>query len=219
MTNTVKKTEKIRKVRIAKGESFLTQDILNLIHSASTDETRHHLSGIYINLKDCEAVATDGHQIAKIGFELPEAFKKLEGKGFIIGVDTVKALKKIEKNQFINMNVQLEIDLKNMKITVETIEETFTHKLIEGDFPNYKQIIPNKDQTEKYCLSPRLIDIVRKSFGLTPSDTHGLVFHIPIGIKVAGEAPIIDSMKPCIVTYGNSHDGYTKEAVIMPMRM
>ena len=110
----------------------------------STDESRYVLNGIYISLKDHKMtmVATDGRRLALVDEEL-DVSEKSQGE-FIAPAKAVNEL-----NRLLQDKGELEIrysenqasftlkDDKNGSILIVT-------KLIEGNYPNYRQVIPTE---------------------------------------------------------------------------
>jgi DNA polymerase-3 subunit beta len=110
--------------------------------AVSTDESRYVLNGIFISLKDHKMtmVATDGRRLALVDGEVDIAEKS--GGEFIVPAKAV-----YELNRLLQDKGDLEIkfgenqasftmkDDKGFSVLVIT-------KLIEGNYPNYRQVIP-----------------------------------------------------------------------------
>lgn len=110
--------------------------------AVSTDESRYVLNGIFLSLKEHKItmVATDGRRLALVDEEvdIPE---KSQGE-FIIPAKAVNELNRLlqEKGEVeirFSEN-QAAFNLKNEKDDAILI----TTKLIEGNYPNYRQVIP-----------------------------------------------------------------------------
>jgi DNA polymerase-3 subunit beta len=112
--------------------------------AVSTDESRYVLNGIFISLKDHKMtmVATDGRRLALVDEEV-EIAEKSSGE-FIIPAKAVN-----EMNRLLQDKGDVEIkfgenqasfalkDDKGFSVLVIT-------KLIEGNYPNYRQVIPGE---------------------------------------------------------------------------
>src|SRR3954470_9543818 len=108
----------------------------------STDESRYVLNGIFISLKDHKMtmVATDGRRLALVDEEV-DVSEKSQGE-FIVPAKAVNEL-----NRLLTDKGEVEIrysdnqaaftlkDDKGFSILIIT-------KLIEGNYPNYRQVIP-----------------------------------------------------------------------------
>jgi DNA polymerase-3 subunit beta len=116
--------------------------MLKTSFAVSTDESRYVLNGIFISLKDHKMtmVATDGRRLALVDGEVDIAEKS--GGEFIVPAKAV-----YELNRLLQDKGDLEIkfgenqasftmkDDKGFSVLVIT-------KLIEGNYPNYRQVIP-----------------------------------------------------------------------------
>jgi DNA polymerase III subunit beta len=110
----------------------------------STDESRYVLNGIFISLKDHKMtmVATDGRRLALVDEEV-DISEQSQGE-FIVPAKAVAEL-----NRLLQDKGEIEIrytdnqasftlkDDKGFSILIIT-------KLIEGNYPNYRQVIPNE---------------------------------------------------------------------------
>lgn len=119
----------------------------------STDEARYVLNGIFLSLKEQKmtVVATDGRRLALVDEEIDVTEKS--GGEFIIPAKAVNELNRLlqEKGEveikFSENQAAFKIkDEKNSSILIIT-------KLIEGNYPNYKQVIPN--ETKERIALPR----------------------------------------------------------------
>jgi len=129
----------------------LSSMIESTLFAVSLDETRINLSGVYVENHDgaVRMVATDGHRLAmidrKIDGSVPEKGAILPRKGLM------EAKKLLESGDVPDEDaVTLWIDGSIAKI-VRGHAELFM-RLIEGDFPDYRQVIP-KSSKAKISLS------------------------------------------------------------------
>ena len=119
----------------------------------STDESRYVLNGIFLSLKDHKItmVATDGRRLALVDEEA-EVADKSQGE-FIIPAKAVNELGRLLQDQGdIDVNFsenQASFTLKNEKGPGVLI----VSKLIEGNYPNYRQVIPG--ETKERIALPR----------------------------------------------------------------
>lgn len=119
----------------------------------STDESRYVLNGIFLSLKDHKItmVATDGRRLALVDEEADVA-EKSQGE-FIVPAKAVNELGRLLGDQGeVDVNFsenQASFTLKNEKgpgVLIIT-------KLIEGNYPNYRQVIPG--ETKERIALPR----------------------------------------------------------------
>src|SRR5438270_1795832 len=110
----------------------------------STDESRYVLNGIFISLKDHKMtmVATDGRRLALVDEEV-DVSEKSQGE-FIVPAKAVNELNRLlqEKGEMElrYSGNQAAFDLKDDK----GLSLLIVTKLIEGNYPNYRQVIPGE---------------------------------------------------------------------------
>jgi DNA polymerase-3 subunit beta len=124
----------------------LDRAVKRTAYSVSSDETRQMLTGVLLQVKagQLRMVATDGHRLAKAAFQ--GDFKGLEGKDLII---PPKALREVVRlaSGYEHTNLTLS---KNFAV-FEMGPTTVYSRLIDGNFPNYEQVIP-KENPKKFSL-------------------------------------------------------------------
>ena len=109
--------------------------------AASTEEKRRFLNGLYFNLFEdrTEVVGCDGKQLA---IAHCEPFKLSgESGGFIV---PLKAVKEIERN-FAN-SPEVKISRVKNEILFADEHATLTARLVDAEYPNYKNIIPESSK-------------------------------------------------------------------------
>ena len=108
----------------------------------SNEETRYFLNGLYFNLRKEEKnkfitiVGTDGHRLSKIDYENQNLSD--ETMGVIIPKKTINELSKLLSES----TGQIEINLTSTKIIFYINNSVLLSKLIDGNFPDYKRVIP-----------------------------------------------------------------------------
>jgi DNA polymerase-3 subunit beta len=112
--------------------------------SISTDESRYVLNGIFISLKDHKMtmVATDGRRLALVDEEV-DVSEQSHGE-FIVPAKTVGEL-----NRLLQDKGEVEIRYSDNQASFTLKDEKGSSvliitKLIEGNYPNYRQVIPNE---------------------------------------------------------------------------
>lgn len=106
-------------------------------YAASSDETRHVLNGVFLSFKGGKliVVATDGRRLALLEYELD--FPEESEADIILPTKAV--------NQLIHSledEGELKISVQENNVTFEFSNVVLTTKLIDGTYPNYKQVIP-----------------------------------------------------------------------------
>lgn len=160
-------------------EFQLLDELINsVVYSSSyPDETNPVFSGILIELskKSITFVATDGSQLALKKISQPTKIIK-ETKLIV----PVKSLKAIQKNSKGTITLQTD-DPENPKIVsfkqkLDFGEIQLVSKLIEGNFPQYKEVIPT--EFEISILLPRkpLLEAIKRILVMSKSkDLSGII--------------------------------------------
>jgi len=110
----------------------------------STDESRYVLNGIYISLKDHKMtmVATDGRRLAMVDEEV-DVSEKSQGE-FIAPAKAVNELNRLLQDKG---NVEVRYTDNQASFTLKDEKNgsvLIVTKLIEGNYPNYRQVIPTE---------------------------------------------------------------------------
>ncbi len=111
----------------------------------STDESRYYINGIFLHIDSEEGeevvkcVATDGHRMSSSYCEKPEGMGRI--RSVIIPRKTVNEFSKVlDKHEG-----DVVIGIGDTKISFSFDNTIFTSKLVEGNFPDYKKVIPENN--------------------------------------------------------------------------
>src|SRR3989338_5855362 len=139
----------------------------------SHDETRYVLNGLLFSFKDkgLKLVATDGRRLAFIEKEIPDMGSIR--KDVIVPMKTIQELNRnlTEEGEviFCFKENQLQINLGNI---------TITSRLIEGEYPNYEQVIPKKTKEELQINTQDFLQATRRASILTNQDSQSIKINI-----------------------------------------
>ena len=131
--------------------------------SVSTDESRYVLNGIYISLKENKItiVATDGRRLALVDEEV-EISEKSSGE-FIVPAKAVSELNRLLQDkgevELRFCENQASFELKGEKLSSILL----TTKLIEGNYPNYRQVIPGEAKERITVGREELLQALRRA--------------------------------------------------------
>jgi DNA polymerase-3 subunit beta len=142
------KTEGAKLVKL--GQKDLRDMLRKIAYAMSTDESRYVLNGALLSLKDNKLtiVATDGRRLALVEQEIE--FPKSSEGDVILPTKAVGELQRILGDEG-----EVEIAIAENQIAF-TIGGTYLiSKLIEGNYPNYKQVIPSETK-ERVTLEREL---------------------------------------------------------------
>ena len=139
----------------------------------SHDESRYVLNGILFSFKEkiLKMVATDGRRLAIIQKEIAD-MGSLK-KDLIIPMKTIQEL---------NRNLGEEGDVffyfKNNQLLINLGQIYITSRLIEGEYPNYEQVIPKKIKEELNLNTQDFLQATRRASILTSQDSQSVKINI-----------------------------------------
>jgi len=126
-------------------------------YAISTDETRYVLNGIYTSFREGKLtlVATDGRRLAMVENDLE--FPASHETDIIIPTKAVQELQRL-----LGESGEALVRLSDSQISFSIGDSLLVSKLIEGNYPNYRQVIPG-DSTERVELGREaLLETVRR---------------------------------------------------------
>lgn len=122
-------------------EARLFRDLLRkTLFAVSSDQTRYALTGVLLQAQSANLnmVATDGHRLALVRMPRPEA----SGTAAIDALVPKKAM--VEAVKIARDDVgQVCIRLADNQIILQQDTTTLVARLIDGQFPNYDQVVPS----------------------------------------------------------------------------
>ncbi|MDD4735232.1 MAG: DNA polymerase III subunit beta [Kiritimatiellae bacterium] len=128
------------------GERIYTLDqavfremLQKTIYASSMDETRMILNGVLVSFKDekITVVATDGRRLALVEQELE--FPQENEYEFVIPTKTVNELVRT-----LDDKGQIKIQILEKQVAFEFGNMLIISKVIEGNYPNFRQVIPSQ---------------------------------------------------------------------------
>jgi DNA polymerase-3 subunit beta len=177
-------------------ETFL-EGVSQVALSAAPEEGRPVLTGVLMVADGGKIiqVTTDGYRLAK---------KELAGKGELRVIIPSRVLRESAKAlaEQDDESVNFAVNKENNQIRLETKNLTVFSRLLEGDYPNYEQIIPNSFICEIIVDTKELIDSV-KAASLFAKDIGNVVrlaiskgsLEVSASTAQVGEAKIVLSVK------------------------
>ncbi len=152
----------------------LRKIIEKVAFSMAVSDVRYFLNGLLLDIdgERLNAVATDGHRLSAAYLTLSEP-SDLK-KQLIIPRKGVEELLKLLENE----SAPLHLELSDNHLRVELGSITFTTKLIEGKFPDYRRVIPPLG--DKIIVADRLglIDALTRASVLSEDRFRGVRFNL-----------------------------------------
>ncbi len=142
--------------------------------AVSTDETRYVLNGIFVSLKEHKLtfVSTDGRRLALTEEEV-ELTPDNEAE-FIIPTKAINEL-----NRLLQANGEVEIKFTENQASFQLKDEKGSSvllitKLVEGNFPNYKQVIPAETLERVALVREELLQALRRAEIMTSEKSNSV---------------------------------------------
>jgi len=132
---------------------------LKVAGSASRDETRPVLTGILVSASDRELrmVATDSYRLSvkETTLEAPLS------SGFEVNVPA-RALQELGRLVTHDVDERLEVSVRQNQVLFTLGRVVLSSRLIDGQFPNYQQLLPETFEHELRLAGGEFTDVVRR---------------------------------------------------------
>src|SRR4051794_30967817 len=141
------------------------ETIGRVARSASRDETRPHLTGVLVSASERELrmVATDSYRLSVKETSLDDALEgSLEAN---VPARTLQELARISATEG---GDRIEIAALEHQVIFRVGGVTLSSRLVEGRFPNYKQLLPDHFDHELHVSGSGLLQGVRRISLLAP---------------------------------------------------
>lgn len=163
---------------------ILSGMIERTMYAASVDETRYNLNGVYFEVQKDQSklrmVATDGHRLAMVDRELPGAIEGLKS-GVIIPRKGLAELKRLLDE---DDAAEVELAFEGNNGMARKGDVTLVMRLIEGEFPNYQQVVPSEPGIQLILDSDRLAKALRRVVLLSSERSRAVKLEITEGEAV-----------------------------------
>ncbi|HEY8153107.1 MAG TPA: DNA polymerase III subunit beta [Myxococcota bacterium] len=166
------------------------QMIERTMYASSADETRYNLNGVYLELipetHKIRMVATDGHRLAYVDRSLGGEIHGLTG-GVIIPRKALGELKRLLEEEDAD---ELELGFQGNSGIVRKKGVTLTMRLIEGEFPSYRQVIPREAKVQLVLAAEPLGHALRRVAVLSTEQTRAVKLELSPGLlKLSSSNP------------------------------
>jgi DNA polymerase III subunit beta len=168
--------------------AMLSEMIEHTVFAVSSDESRVNLSGIFIECVEpgkLRFVATDGHRLALVTRAVEGA--DLE-KGVILPRKAVAEIRKVLESGEESISISVEGGLAHLWRGPVRM----SMRLIDGEFPDYRQVIPSKPERFVSIPVPDLLAALRRVSIVSIERTRG------IKLQLEGPKLEITSINPDI---------------------
>lgn len=142
--------KEVKKSQFSLNSNKLKSIINKILTSVSLNNTRVEFTGININFEDNKVnfASTDSFRLVEIKTSIKKLdnFEELKKESIIVPAETLREVNKILSN--INEDSQVFIIIENNQIFFNINDVKIVSRLINGKYPDYKQIIPEEYKTK-----------------------------------------------------------------------
>ena len=198
-------------------QGLLRESLKKTSYAISNDETRYVLNGIFTAFKEGKLtlVATDGRRLAMVENDLE--FPASHETDFIIPTKAVQELQRLLGDEGDAI-----ARLSDNQIVFEVGSSVIVSKLIEGNYPNYRQVIPGEAKETLKLGREALLETARRVSLLSSEKSNSVKLVVGDGgIDVTANSPDIGEAKESMsVNYGGKEIAiaFNPEFLMAPLR-
>ena len=191
------------------SQADLEQMLKSVCYAQSTDENRYILNGVYFSFAENKLtlVATDGRRLALISkdVEVPET----HAGNLILPAKTVAELMRLlgqgpdVKIAFNDRQVSFEIRLgEQAQAAGLTRSILLVSKIVEGSYPNYRQVIPKETEQRIKIERELFLAAVRRADKITNDKNKAVKLKISKNrLEITGQSAEGDFQEPLTIAY------------------
>jgi len=135
------------------------ETVNRVARSASRDETRPHLTGVLVSAsgRELRMVATDSYRLSVKETQLEEPIE-----GTLEANVPARTLQELGRIASAGAAELIDIAALPNQVIFQVGDVTLSSRLVEGRFPNYKQLLPESYEHELRLSAPELVEVVRR---------------------------------------------------------
>ena len=183
------------------------EEIVNMLKSVSyaqsTDENRYILNGVYFNFSDekLTLVATDGRRLGLTALDLN--INNDNAGSLILPAKTVSELERLlgkgekVKIAFNDRQAAFEVDINESGDTGLVDHLYLVSKIVEGNYPNYRQVIPKETEHRIKIERELMLECVNRAALVTSEKNNSVKLNVSKNLlEITGQS----------TEYGESHE-------------
>ena len=183
------------------------EEIVNMLKSVSyaqsTDENRYILNGVYFNFADekLTMVATDGRRLGLTALDLN--ISEENAGSLILPAKTVGELERLigkgekVKMAFNDRQAAFEVDIDESGDTGLVDHLYLVSKIVEGNYPNYRQVIPKETEHRVKIERELMLECVNRAALVTSDKNNSIKLKVSKNLlEITGQS----------TEYGESHE-------------
>ena len=184
------------------GQSDIVGMLKSVSYGQSTDENRYILNGVYFNFADekLTLVATDGRRLALTALET-EITEDNSGS-LILPAKTVAELERLlgkgEKVKVAFNDRQVAFEIAIDEDATGLVDELYlVSKIVEGNYPNYRQVIPKETEHRVKIERELMLECVHRAALVTSDKSNSVKLKVSKNLlEISGSSS----------EYGESHE-------------
>jgi DNA polymerase III subunit beta len=170
--------------RVEAEAGAFAEAVSQVARAASRDEARPVLTGVLVEVsrEGCVLVATDSYRLA-----VRDLVASADGEAKAIVPE--RAFSEAGRAASGDEKGKVEILVDDAQVSFRAGGLTLTSRLIEGEFPNYRQLLPDTHESRLTVSRQQLLDAVRR-VGLLARDTTPVRLEFnALGVKLSSSSP------------------------------
>ena len=186
-------------------------------YAISTDETRYVLNGVLFSFKENKLtlVATDGRRLAMVDIELE--FPRSHEADIIIPTKAVTELQRL-----LTDDGDVKISVGTGQIAFDLNNTLLVSKLIEGNYPNYKQVIPSEAKERVTLERETFLNSLRRVSLLASDKSNSIKLNFSKNnIEITANTPEVGEARESLPVVYKGRDfsiAFNPEFLMAPLR-
>jgi len=188
------------------NKNILSEMIEKTLFSVSNDETKFNLTGIFIkseeknNTNNLVFVSTDGHRLSLIQRVIEEKLDDKYNEGFILPKKGITEIKKILDN----VDDDITIGICDNNFTVNSNNTTLIMRMVDGDFPDYKRVIPEKGSNVAIIDKNKFLHALKRISILSSEKSKGIKINLKNDLLILSSSnpDLGDAKEEIDISYG-----------------
>jgi DNA polymerase-3 subunit beta len=186
-------------------------------YAISTDETRYVLNGLLFSFKENKLtlVATDGRRLAMVDIELE--FPKSHEADIIVPTKAVTEL-----GRLLGEDGEVKVSVGSGQIAFDLNNTLLVSKLIEGNYPNYKQVIPTETKERVTLERETFLNSLRRVSLLASDKSNSIKLNFSKNnIDITANTPEVGEAKESLPVSYKGRDfsiAFNPEFLMAPLR-
>ncbi len=186
-------------------------------YAISTDETRYVLNGLLFSFKENKLtlVATDGRRLAMVDIELE--FPKSHEADIIVPTKAVTEL-----GRLLGEDGEVKVSVGSGQIAFDLNNTLLVSKLIEGNYPNYKQVIPTETKERVTLERETFLNSLRRVSLLASDKSNSIKLNFSKNnIDITANTPEVGEAKESLPVAYKGRDfsiAFNPEFLMAPLR-